>query len=235
MLKRGQWSVAELTRLREGYGRKPLSQLARELKRTKETVRQRAGQLFAGRLRIGELTESEIVELRKMVGIADLGTMALVLGRTESDLLRVLKGWAEADRKGRLAAWENEYLRQCYSSRADWAIRLVLGRGLPVIRRRARQMCLGKDRRIESVPVPLLEKLVVIRPHAPSRMPRWTATEIEQLENLYHDTSNLEIAKILGRSVKSVIAKANEMGLRKSVDRLRQMGRENVYRRHRAR
>ena len=87
MLKRGQWSVEELTKLREGYGRRPLGQLARELRRTRETVRQRAMQLLTGRLRVGKLTEDERADLRRMVGVADLETMALVLGRSEEDVL----------------------------------------------------------------------------------------------------------------------------------------------------
>ena len=40
--------------------------------------------------------------------------------------------------------------------------------------------------------------------------------------------SNLELARTLGRSVKSVVSKAHNLGLKKDRERLRQMGRENV-------
>lgn len=232
MLKRGQWSVEELSKLRSHYGRRPLAQLARELRRTPETVRQRALRLFAGRTRVGALADPECVELRLMVGVAPLDAMALVLGRREDNIVEELRAWAATKRTGRFADWELAHLRSCYGSRPDWALRLVLGRTLAVIRRRARDLCLGKDRGVASVDLPQLEKLVKMRPQPTVRMPRWTSEELEVLERLYRDTPNFELAKLLGRSVKSVIAKANERQIKKSADRLRDMGRENVRIRH---
>lgn len=66
------------------------------------------------------------------------------------------------------------------------------------------------------------------KPNAPKKKPRWTKEEIKFLLDWYADTSNTEIAEHLGRSVKSVVSKAFHMGLRKSPDRLREMGAENV-------
>ena len=56
MLKRGNWSVTELIKLRQSYGRRPLRLLAAELRRTPTALRQRAEQLFAGKRGIGEPT-----------------------------------------------------------------------------------------------------------------------------------------------------------------------------------
>lgn len=59
-------------------------------------------------------------------------------------------------------------------------------------------------------------------------MPRWSAEEISVLVTRYPNTSNREIAVTLGRSTKSVGAKASQLGLRKRRSRLRAMGAENV-------
>ena len=61
-----------------------------------------------------------------------------------------------------------------------------------------------------------------------TRMPRWTGAELEVLHDLYPRQSNLEIAKKLNRSVKSVVSKAHHLGLKKDPARLKEMGQENV-------
>ena len=66
-----------------------------------------------------------------------------------------------------------------------------------------------------------------------TRMPRWTDAELERLKVMYSDHSNLEIATALNRSVKSVVSKAHNLGLKKDLERLREMGRENVSLRYR--
>ena len=63
---------------------------------------------------------------------------------------------------------------------------------------------------------------------ASTRMPRWSHEELEALRREYPVESNLEIARRLDRSVKSVVSKAHNLGLKKSSERLRRMGRENV-------
>ncbi|MFQ5503507.1 MAG: hypothetical protein ACE5F1_01775 [Planctomycetota bacterium] len=232
MLKRGNWSTEDLVRLKCSFGCRPLSQLARELRRTEEAVEQRARQLLGGRRRAGKLSARDEARLRHMVGVAELATMGLVLARHDKEVLKVLRAWARTERRGRFQPWEIRYLKERYASRPDWALSLVLGREASVIRRRAGELCLGKNRKVESVPLPSLEKIVVIQPQAPVRMPRWTDEETEALTLHYSDRPNLEIAQLLGRSIKSVIAKANELGLRKNHARLRDMGRENVRIRH---
>jgi len=59
-------------------------------------------------------------------------------------------------------------------------------------------------------------------------MPRWKAEELEILKGTYSSQSNIEIARQLGRSVKSVVSKAHQLRMKKSSERLREMGRENV-------
>jgi hypothetical protein len=58
--------------------------------------------------------------------------------------------------------------------------------------------------------------------------PRWTKDEISTLKRLYHNHSNAEIAKVLGRKVSSVVFKGHRLGLSKGARRLREMGKENI-------
>lgn len=233
MLKRGNWSSEELIKLRETYGRRPLGQLSRELRRSKIAISQRAAQIFAAPARPGPLDADDDGALREMVGITDVATMAMVLERKPSEIMKRLREWARAERRGRFQAWELRYLKHCFASRPDWAVALVLGRSTAAIKKRARELCLGKDRRLESVEPEFLAKFIAKVPQPRVRMPRWTQDEVATLSRLYPNRSNLDVAQSLGRSVKSVIAKANEIGLRKTQARLEAMGRENVEIRHR--
>ncbi len=61
--------------------------------------------------------------------------------------------------------------------------------------------------------------------------PRWTKAEVAILKRLYRTHSNVEIAKVLGRKVSSVVFKAHRLRLAKGIRRLREMGRENILRR----
>jgi DNA-directed RNA polymerase specialized sigma24 family protein len=63
---------------------------------------------------------------------------------------------------------------------------------------------------------------------APTRKPRWTKAELDQLRELYPKYPNIAIARELERSLKSVVSKAHIMGLKKDPARLTEMGRQNV-------
>lgn len=63
------------------------------------------------------------------------------------------------------------------------------------------------------------------------RLVRWDEATLAKLRELYPGRSNLEVARELGRTVKSVVSKAHQLGLKKSPTRLEAMGRENVSRR----
>ena len=54
------------------------------------------------------------------------------------------------------------------------------------------------------------------------------AIAAQVLRELYPKSKNLEIARQLNRSVKSMVSKAHNLGLKKDRERLREMGRENV-------
>jgi len=65
--------------------------------------------------------------------------------------------------------------------------------------------------------------------------PRWTQEEIMILKRLYRTRSNAQIAEVLGRKVSSIVFKGHRLGLAKGVRRLKEMGRENINLRWRAR
>ena len=66
---------------------------------------------------------------------------------------------------------------------------------------------------------------------ASRKRPRWTREEISTLKRLYRSKSNADIARVLGRSVSSIVFKGYRLGLSKGIRRLKEMGRENISRR----
>jgi hypothetical protein len=71
---------------------------------------------------------------------------------------------------------------------------------------------------------PMRTPAVRPKPHRP----RWTQEEMLDLEILYSDNNNAAIAKRMRKPVSSIIFKAHRMGLKKSAERLKAMGEENV-------
>lgn len=54
----------------------------------------------------------------------------------------------------------------------------------------------------------------------------WTSAEVELLRDLYADVSGPEIARLLGRKIQGIYAKAMQLGLRKPREVIAQMARE---------
>jgi len=63
------------------------------------------------------------------------------------------------------------------------------------------------------------------------KRPRWSKEEVLTLKRLYRTQSNSEIAKVLGRTVSSIVFKGYRLGLSKGIRRLKEMGRENINKR----
>jgi hypothetical protein len=63
------------------------------------------------------------------------------------------------------------------------------------------------------------------------KRPRWTREEIATLRRLYRTRSNSDIARLLGRTVSSIVFKGYRLGLSKGIRRLKEMGRENINKR----
>lgn len=104
-------------------------------------------------------------------------------------------------------------LRRMYGSRTDSKIARALKRPVAEVKAKALELALAKNKR--AFP-------------GTRKMPRWSSAELEQLKGLYPNLPNSEIARRLGRSEKSVATQGARMFLRKSGERLADMGLSNV-------
>lgn len=102
--------------------------------------------------------------------------------------------------------------KRLYGTSRDRDLAEQFGISQSQVKRLASQLCLGKDKK--RFPI--------------ERMPRWTAEEVETLRSLYGYSDNAAVARKLKRTIKSVVAKAHNLGLKKHPDRLREMGQQNV-------
>ena len=223
--RRGRWSQAEVARLRELYGLRDDKAIARELNRPVQSVRKMAEQLFPLGQRSGPWSDEEVERLKRYLGAADDLVLARILGRTPAEVAERIE---ELGRVRRTEPWKQEEiaeLKKLYGTRRDEDLALIFGRDVEEIRDQASELRLAKDKAF----------VRKIEGGATTRMPRWSADEIQILEEMYPTESNLDIAARLERSVKSVVSKAHNLGLKKSVERLQEMGRENVSLRYRQR
>ena len=99
-----------------------------------------------------------------------------------------------------------------YGSTKDINLARRHGITLTEVDRIAKDLRLGQDKKLFPV----------------GRMPRWRPEEVAILKDLYPTTPNIEIASLLGRTLKSVVSKAFNEKLKKDPQRLVEMGRENV-------
>ena len=106
-------------------------------------------------------------------------------------------------------------IRRLYGTYKDENLATKLGITVEDVEAVATEFSLGKDKRLFEC----------------KRMPRWTRAEMDLLEEYYPHHSNVEVARIIGRSLKSVSAKAHNEGLTKSEGRIITMGQENVSKR----
>lgn len=216
--RKGRWTRAELDRLRDSYGLRADEAIARELGRSAQSVRKMADELFREACNNGPWTASDIQQLKRYLGASTPQTIARILGR---DLAQVEAQIFELGRIQQNTRWtreENNELRRLYGTRSDADLAVIFGRTTEAVERQASKLCLAKDKAF-------LRRLAG---EGATRMPRWSEEELAQLRELYPSMANLEIAQRLNRSVKSVVSKAHHMGLKKDLERLQKMGRENV-------
>jgi len=222
--RKGPWSQAEIEKLKRKYARTPDQILARELNRSVESVRRIAKSVFKSETQIGPWTPSEIIHLKDYWGASEIDKIALVLHRTPDDIQRKVRELRGEVRSGPWTTDDIQRLKRYYGTRENEDLIVILGRTEKEIESKAAEFCLAKDksftRRSKGT-------------EARVRMPRWTAEDVEKLRELYPETPNLDIAHALGRTLKSVVSKAHDLGLKKSSQRLRDMGRENVALRYR--
>jgi hypothetical protein len=204
--------------LRELYGLRDEKSIARELNRPEGSIRKMADSIFRQPVKTGAWSDEEIEELKKYLGATTLDVVSQILGRTEADIERQIAELRSLQTAGRWTQDEIADFKRLYGTRTDEDLALIFGRTIESVKRLGARYCLAKDKAFERR----------MTGSAATRMPRWTAEEVQRLKEMYPSESNLRIAQILNRSVKSVVSKAHNMGLKKDPTRLREMGRENV-------
>lgn len=216
--KRGRWSQAELARLRELYGLRDEAVIARELNRPLASVRKMAAEIFRSRARTGPWTAEEVEALKRYLGKSSAEVISQILGRTAGEVRERIEELGRIQLNGRWTREEVARFKRIYGTRTDEDLSRIFGRGVEAVRKLSEKLALAKDKAF----------LRRAGGEAATRMPRWTDEELEKLRTLYPVHSNLEIARALDRSVKSVVSKAHHLRLKKDVSRLREMGRQNV-------
>jgi hypothetical protein len=220
--RRGRWSIAEQARLRQLYGQRDDAAIARELRRPVESVARMAERLFPAEVRTGPWTAVEVQQLKRYLGATTPEVIGRVLGRSVEEVQEQIFDLGRIRGRGSWERAEVAEFKRIFGTRTDEDLSRIFGRSEGEIRRLADKHCLRKNKAF-------VRKL---KGEASTRMPRWSAEEITILQQGYSTQSNIELARRLGRSEKSVVSKAHHLGLKKSEDRLREMGRVNVSARY---
>jgi hypothetical protein len=238
-LRRGNWSVQELERLRLLLPHRGVEQTAALLRRSADSVQRKAMELLRVTSRKGAWTDSDDWQLRLAWGAVEVRLLAPMLGRPANE---VRSRAAELRKRAKLGPWtreERRLLKKLYGTRTDEDLEVSLMRSTAEIAAAAKSMCLAKDKKFQATrslagkrrrkPGGGLEGAVAI---PRSTMPRWTSEEMQKLRQLYPDHDNLSVAQQLGRSVTSVANKAYQLGIHKSAALLASIGRSNIQQRY---
>lgn len=216
--RRGRWSQSDIARLKELYGLRDDAAIARELNRPVSSVKKMAAQVFRGGRKTGPWSAKEVLELKRYLGATTPEVIGKILGRRPEEVSDRIIELGRIQKSGRWSREEVTQFKRIYGRRTDEDLSCIFGRSVDSIRRMASNLALAKDKAF----------LRQLDTESHTRMPRWTDEELDLLQNLYPKTRNIDIAKELGRTVKSVVSKAHTLGLKKDPQRLREMGRENV-------
>lgn len=225
-VRRGNWSSQELARLKVLYPQGGEHHASRLLRRSVVSIRKRVRALFEQPKRKGPFSRDEDSQLRLSYGVLGIRALCIVLGRSRVDVVERIKHLRDKRRRGPWTRSEEILLKRIYSNRTDEDLEVCLSRSRAQIVKTAARLCLAKDKRFSAN-----KGRSTRRKKTP--MPRWSPEDEQRLEELYPDLDNLEIAKILGRTVASVANKGSQMGLRKSATSLARMGKDNVALRYR--
>ncbi|MCA8978344.1 MAG: hypothetical protein KDC98_26685 [Planctomycetes bacterium] len=224
VLRRGNWSVQELERLRQLLPRRGVKATATLLRRTPDSVYRKAMEIMRVQPRRGAWSEESDALLRQAWGVVDRRLLAAIVGRPMSDVTGRAALLRRELSTGPWSRAERLRLKELFGTRSDDDLVVSLQRSKAEIQAMAGELCLAKDKRYAAA--------ARLRPLAGDgalrTMPRWTRAQVEKLRSLYATRDNLDIARQLGRTVASVANKANQLGLRKGHELLARIGRTNV-------
>lgn len=228
-LRRGNWSVQEMERLRQLLPRRGVQYTAVLLRRSVDSVFRKALDLLKVPARRGPWTTSDDARLRDSWGAVEVRLLGPMLGRPIAEVVRRASELRARLRSGAWDRSELQALKELYGTRHDEDLEVALQRPRTEVVAMAVTLCLAKDKRF-AAQTQRPREAPATQPVVPPRqaMPRWQVEEIEKLRELYAELDNLEVARRLGRTVTSVANKANQLGLKKSPRLLADIGRNNV-------
>ncbi len=215
--RKGRWAMGELAKLKELYGTRSEASIARALGRSVDSIQRMVREIFPPRRKTGPWTAKDVTTLKQCLGVTSREMIARKLGRSVNDVQGKIAALKRTQFSGPWNPNEIQHLKQIYGNRSDEDLQTILGRSIGSIQRQAQLLRLSKDK-----------GFLYRTRQTSSVMRRWSREQIQLLKDLYPNRPNLEIAKALGKSVKSVVSKAHDLELKKEVKRLREMGRENV-------
>lgn len=224
-LRRGNWAVQELERLRLLLPRRGVDGTAALLHRSPASVFRKAMELLRVPVRRGDWTESDDARLRESWGAVDPRLLGPMLGRPVSEVKRRAAQLRERLRHGAWTRAEIQLLKHLYGTRSDRDLEVCMLRTESDIAATANRLCLAKDKRFAASIARTTEST---RHVARRAMPRWTTAQIVRLRSLYAEHDNLTVAREIGRTVTSVANKGNQLGLKKCLRLLTDIGRSNV-------
>lgn len=102
------------------------------------------------------------------------------------------------------SSWTPDQVRQLrkhYGSETDEEVARRLKRPIAAVTRKARELALAKNKHVFQ---------------GAMKMPRWTKADLEQLRKLYPTMPAIDVARAMGRSAKSIQAKALKIGIAKN-------------------
>lgn len=217
--RKGRWSQAEIARLKDMWGLRDDKSIARDLQRSPASVRRMAEAIYRSAGKTGPWSALEIKQLKRYLGASTSEVIARILGRERVEVdSKILELGRIRQPNQRWTRDETLRFKRIYGTRSDEDLGAIFGRQVEEVARHAGKLCLAKDKAF----------LRRLNGNGATRMPRWGTEELSYLRESYPLASNIEIAKHLNRSIKSVISKAHHIGLKKTTERLREMGRENV-------
>lgn len=223
--RHGRWSSWELFQLEKCYGTCGDAALVRKFKRPIRSIHKRAQAIFdALPRRDGASWDADSDgKLRMCLGVVTIPVMARILGRREDEVQRRVEELRLRVCDETLTKNDRALLKQLYGSRDDETLAIAIGKSTSEIARASAEMALAKDK-------VYLRKNGARDAGAPARskMPRWSEEELNLLKKWYPNEENVDIAKKMKRSAKSVMSKAHDLQLKKSEAFLTKMGRRNV-------
>jgi hypothetical protein len=228
-LRRGNWSVQELARLRQLLPWRGVAATAALLRRSPESVERKAVDLLRTPTRRGPFAPADDQTLRDAWGAVDARLLGILLGRTPAEVRARAAELRARPQSGPWTSKERLRLKRLYGTRSDGDLEVCMQRRAADLAAAARALCLAKDKRHAAA-----VRTGAAGGVARTRMPRWSAAEVARLRELYPKLDNLAVAQALGRTVTSVANKANQLGLHKGGAVLAAIGRANVARRYQA-